>query len=110
MKIYISGPITGLPQAKARANFAAAADQIRRKGHEPVNPCLTQELLDPKTTSWSQYMEVCLALLRVCDALVFLPGAARSKGSNLEAFEARNHNKKVFMSIEEIYEEGGGHE
>ena len=109
MKIYISGQITGLPQAKARANFAAAADQIRRKGHEPVNPCLTQELLDPKTTSWVQYMEVCLALLRVCDAIVFLPGAARSKGSNMEAFEARNHNKKVFTSIDTVPEEGVKH-
>ena len=110
MKIYISGPITGLPPAQARANFAAAADQIRRKGHEPVNPCVTQEILNPLTTSWGQYMEVSLALLRDCDAIVFLPGAARSKGSNMEAYEARLHNKLVFMSIDKIPEEGGQNE
>lgn len=102
MKIYISGPISSLPPAQARANFAAAAAAIRKKGHEPVNPCKLQEILDPETTSWRQYMRSGLALLEACDAVVFLPGWEQSKGAVLERARADHYCKHIFETLDEI--------
>lgn len=103
MKIYISGPISSLPPAQARANFAAAAAAIRKKGHEPVNPCKLQEILDPETTAWNQYMRLAFALLEVCDAVVFLPGWERSKGAVLESAHAQQYCLHVFETLDEIW-------
>lgn len=105
MKIYISGPISSLPPAQARANFAHAAAAIRNKGHEPVNPCKLQEILDPETTSWNQYMRPAFALLEICDAVVFLPGWKRSKGAVFERAHANEYCKHIFESIDEIWKE-----
>ena len=106
MKIYISGPISSLPLHEARDNFARAAAEIKKNGHEPVDPCKLQYILDPETTSWRQYMRVALALLEVCDAAVFLPGWEQSKGAVLERARAQQYCLHVFERLEEIMTTG----
>lgn len=102
MKIYISGPITGLPIAKVRADFAAAEKAIKRLGHEGINPCKLQDILNPETTTWEQFMEPALGLLRACDAVAFLPGWEKSHGSRTEYYEAMSGRKDLFYDFETI--------
>jgi hypothetical protein len=102
MKIYISGPITGRPLSLCRAEFAEAASKIRKTGHEPVNPCLLQDILNPETTSWEQYMEAALGLLRACESIYFLPRWEKSKGCRAEYYEAMSGRKTIFYQLSEI--------
>lgn len=103
MKIYISGPISNLPFQEVRDNFARAEEELKKNGHEPVNPCKLQYILDPATTSWHQYMRAAFALLEVCDAVVFLPGWERSKGAVLERAHAQQYCLHVFETLDEIW-------
>ena len=105
MKIYLSGPVSSKPPAQARADFAAAASEIERRGHEPVNPCLLQNILKPETTSWEQYMEAAIGLLRASDAIVMLPGWETSKGARQEYREILGNttkHKEIFYRLEDV--------
>ena len=100
MKIYISGPISGMKDYKAR--FDVAAQQIRAKGHEAINPCDLNRILDPATTSWTQYMLADIGLLKACDAIVQLDGWESSRGAKLEHAEAVKYGIKVYKRLENI--------
>ncbi len=82
-KIYISGPITGLPYEEARSAFMNAENAIRsRYGAlvEVVNPIR----LAPKNTKWSDAMRSCIAAMMQCDYIHMLPGYEKSEGARLE--------------------------
>lgn len=88
MKVYISGPMTGYVDHNFPA-FHAAADHLRGKGYEVVNPA---EMDDPSATHeelaaiphwW--YLRRDIRALMDCDAIYLLPGWRWSKGANLEA-------------------------
>lgn len=81
MKVYICGPITGLPREEAERAFAEAEAMIRRKGHEPVNP-LENGL--PASALWHEYMRVDIKMLLDCQAIYMLDGWERSDGAQLE--------------------------
>ncbi len=85
MRVYISGPMTGYPDWNKPA-FAAAADQLRDRGYEPMNPAEVK--LGPGAT-WEQYMREDLKLLMDCEAVALLPGWEQSRGATLEASIAR---------------------
>lgn len=80
MRVYIAGPMTGLPQFNFPA-FFAAADRLRAAGHEPVNPAEVDQGQDP---TWEACMRNDIPLLVTCDALVRLPGWHGSRGARLE--------------------------
>jgi len=83
-RIYISGPMTGLPDF----NFAAfeAAEKLIRK----VDP--SANVINPHTVehglglegAWEQYLKFDLKAMLDCDLVVILPGWHNSKGSLLE--------------------------
>ena len=87
MKVYISGPITGITNGN-RAAFRKAQAHLVRTGNEVVNP---HELDDPgaEPMSWSDCMRRDLAALVTCDAILMLPGWPNSRGANLEHHVAR---------------------
>lgn len=80
MKIYVAGPMTGLPDFNYPA-FHAAAAALRAVGHQVENPA---ENPDPACKSWAGYMRMALAQLVTCDAIYLLKGWERSKGANIE--------------------------
>jgi len=85
LRIYISGPITGMPQMN-RPEFDAAADEIRDAGLLPVNPF---DLIDHERAArdgwqWSDYMRVDIAALCECDVVLMLKGWQLSRGANAE--------------------------
>ena len=100
MKIYISGPITGTTDYKAR--FEKAAESIRAKGHEAINPCDIDAILNPATTTHDQYMLADIGLLRCCAGIYQMPGWENSTGARLEAYEAARLHMIFYKNLDEI--------
>ena len=98
MKIYISGPITGRNPEQVKLAFDTAEQEIRSKGHEPVNPYKLQTILDPATTDWAQYMHVALSLVKVCDAIYMLPGWKRAPAPVMSISSLRRSTSTFFTA------------
>ncbi|MBS5907860.1 MAG: DUF4406 domain-containing protein [Dysgonomonas mossii] len=81
MKVYISGPITGLPYEEVEKAFSKAEASLKEQGHEVVNP-LNNGL--PRESTWNEHMRADLKLLLDCDAIYMLNGWEYSKGASLE--------------------------
>lgn len=96
MKIYISGPITGLPYQEARAKFCWAEEIIRQAGHTAINPT---DL--PKGLTWGVYMQIACSIIGSGepDAIYMMEGWRESRGSMIEWLMARA------MKIQTLYEE-----
>lgn len=80
MKLYLSGPITGMPD-KNRPLFAAEAARLRALGYEVVSP---HELGFADDDTWEHCMRGCIKALMDCDVIVLLPGWADSRGAGKE--------------------------
>ena len=81
MKVYISGPITGVPNGNQTA-FDQAAAKLLDRGHDPVNP---HDLhAGAADTSWAGYMRRDIVALMGCDAVVVLDGWGNSRGARIE--------------------------
>ena len=99
-RLYLSGPMTGLPQQNYPA-FHAAAASLRRAGYRVVNPAelhphsrlrrwqatMTAWLTRtpaPALPTWGEYMRAALVGLLRCEAIVLLPGWEHSRGARCE--------------------------
>jgi hypothetical protein len=89
--VYISGPMTGLPDLNFPA-FHAAAQQLRGLGLNAVNPA---EINPDNGMSWEACMRADIKALCDCDAIALLPGWERSKGAHLELHIAHRLNLDV---------------
>lgn len=79
-RVYISGPITDMPDCN-RSAFADAENKLRALGYDPVNP-LHNGL--PPDAAWARHMKADIKLLMDCDALVWLDGWDKSRGARIE--------------------------
>jgi len=77
-RIYISGPITGSENYMEK--FSKKQLELEKLGNEVVNPSLLN-LIMPKSSTWQEYMDICIPLLKLCDKIVMLDGYERSKGA-----------------------------
>lgn len=85
--VYLSGPMTGLPDFN-RPAFHAAAAALREQGHVVINPAEVD--LGPDAT-WSDYMRIHLAeIARRVTQVFVLPGWESSRGAQLEVHVARS--------------------
>lgn len=80
-RIYIAGPMTGLPESNYPA-FNQAADILRAQGFEVENPA---ENPAPPCGSWEAYMRMAVRQLIACDGIALLPGWERSRGATIES-------------------------
>lgn len=85
MKIYISGPISGIKNGNREA-FFDAKKLLEGRGFDAVNP---HENGLPENASWDERMAVNLMLLKGCDGVAVLPGCANSRGCKWELSKAR---------------------
>lgn len=83
-RIYIAGPMTGLPGFNYDA-FNAMAARLRAEGYQVENPAENPE---PPCKSWGGYMRMALRQMLTCDAVVTLPGWGKSRGASLEVYVA----------------------
>ena len=79
-RVYIAGPMTGLPDFNYPA-FNRAADALRAKGYHVENPAANPV---PPCGTWKGYMLMAIAQLITCDTVVLLPGWSGSKGAKVE--------------------------
>lgn len=102
-RIYIAGPMTGLPEFNFPA-FNAAAALLRGLGFEVENPA---ENPTPECGSWLAYMRMAVCQVANVDAVVLLPGWERSRGASVEFHLAEGLGLPV-MTLEKALTEWTG--
>lgn len=80
MRVYLAGPMTGLPEFNYPC-FRAAAKRLRAAGYWVENPA---DNLKPICGTWTGWMRKGITQLVKCDAIVMLPGWQQSRGASIE--------------------------
>lgn len=82
MRLYIAGPMTGLPEFNYPA-FHAEAARLRLAGHDVVSPAEINAGMEHE--GWHACMRRDIAAVMTCDAVQLLPGWQKSRGARIEA-------------------------
>lgn len=119
MRIYLSGPMTSLPDNNI-PKFNAVAERLRAEGHFVINPADISHLFGTRediTSSFNEWynpsqpfevvkgtpriaqsiMDADLAAVRSCDAIYLLRGWESSRGAKKELAEALAHGLTVMQ-------------
>jgi hypothetical protein len=80
VRLYLSGPMSGIPELNFPA-FNAAAAQLRVDGYEVINPA---EITTDHGARWEDCLRLDIAQLVTCEAIALLPGWENSRGARLE--------------------------
>lgn len=95
MRIYISGPITGVPDFRER--FAGIAQALRARGHTVDNPAE-----NPPHLTLAQHMGRDLSAITESDAVFMLPGWGHSGGARLEKALADYLRIRVYSDLSQV--------
>ncbi|EFH3355529.1 DUF4406 domain-containing protein [Escherichia coli] len=85
-KIYIAGPMSGLPGFNRQA-FNRAAGHVVRRGNDPA--------ILPDGLEQAEYMDICFAMLRCADEIFLLDGWQQSAGARAEYALAQKLGVKI---------------
>jgi hypothetical protein len=91
LRVYLSGPMSGLPDHNFPA-FRRFAAELRATGYDVVNPV---ELNPDTSLTWHERLRIDVKALCDCDAIALMPGWENSKGANLELHIAHRLGMKV---------------
>jgi len=80
MKLYLCGPMSGLPEFNHSA-FNTEAARLRGLGHEVENPA---ENAPPPCGTYQGYMRQAVRSMLTCDCIATLPGYRESRGARIE--------------------------
>jgi hypothetical protein len=94
MRIYIAGPMTGLPDLNFPA-FNAEAERLRAAGHEVINPAEINA--GRELEGWHACMRRDIAALMTCDVVQLLPGWQNSVGARIECDTATKVAIRVLL-------------
>ena len=86
LKIYICGPMTGLPDLNFPA-FDEARDKLVAEGHWVYSPADLERNRTPR--SYQDNLKDDLKYLVKCDSIYLLKGWEKSNGARLEKFVAQ---------------------
>ncbi|WP_263147768.1 DUF4406 domain-containing protein [Pseudomonas sp. RIT-PI-AD] len=95
-RLYLAGPMTGLPEFNYPA-FHAEAARLRALGYDVENPA---ENPAPPCGSWLGYMRLGLRQLLACDGVALLPGWRDSRGAWVECMVAHSLGLPVTMAAD----------
>ncbi|MCZ7655550.1 MAG: DUF4406 domain-containing protein [Rhodocyclaceae bacterium] len=90
-RIYLSGPMSGMPEHNFPA-FNAEAARLRALGYDVVNPVDINP--DPGVT-WHQCLRSDLQALLTCGTLALLDGWMVSQGAHLELHVAHRVGMRI---------------
>lgn len=90
-RVYLSGPMTGMPDWNFPA-FNAEAARLRALGYDVVNPA---EINPDTTTHYNECLRHDLQALLTCDTIAMLDGWMDSNGAHLEMHIAHRVGIKV---------------
>lgn len=85
-RVYVAGPMSGLPNFNKDA-FAAAAHQLNQLGFTAVNPFRDDDVNGDELAKGKTYESILaqsLSLLLTCDAIYLLDGWEKSHGAQIE--------------------------
>lgn len=100
--LYISGPMSGLPDLNFPA-FARAATALRQQGLEVLSAHeIPHDEPAPGALPWTTYLREDVRHLLTCDAIVMLPGWPLSRGARLELDVAVSLELPVFFWDERL--------
>lgn len=94
-RVYVAGPMTGLPESNYPA-FNAAAARLRSKGWHVENPAENPAPHVDAACDWTAYMRMGVSQLMTCHAIYLLPGWQQSKGASLEYMVAKQLGLMVY--------------
>ena len=97
-RIYISGPMTGLPEFNFPA-FNAEAARLSALGYDVVNPV---NINPDTTTPYLECLRNDLVELLKCDTLALLDGWQRSTGAHLEMHIAHRIGMEIVIAREVV--------
>ena len=108
MRIYICGPITGMPDHNRQAFNEAAnrlnsADTVRAVNPHTICADITAEFRGTPEELWQACMKKDIAELLTCDAVALLPGFSNSRGAMIECSIAENIGIQVY-NIQHFYD------
>lgn len=94
-RVYLAGPMTGMPGFNYPA-FNAKAAELRARGWHVENPA---ENPAPPCGSWKGYMRMSIWQLTTCEAIYLLPGWASSQGAAMEYSIAQALGLEVIEAV-----------
>lgn len=113
MKLYLAGPMTGVPEMN-RPLFKAETARLRSLGYEVVSPA---EISAGCEDGWLPCMRRDIAELVKCDGVALLPDWRSSRGARLEHYiteglglvvvEARHLHSPRSSTIAPLLQYGG---
>lgn len=93
--IYISGPMSGIPELNYPAFFEMES-LLKNMGYVVENPATIPEPKD-RFPLWRSYMNHALNQLVKCDSIIMLEGWEKSKGACCEFEVARRLNMNILF-------------
>lgn len=99
MRVYISGPITGVHDYLWK--FAEAEKHLKNKGYNVANPAALNAVM-PDDATHEDYMQMCMELIDLCDAVYMMEGWQQSRGANREYGYACGKNMLILDYREEL--------
>jgi hypothetical protein len=96
-RIYLSGPMTGLPGNNFYA-FNTYAATLRGMGLDIVNPAeIGGDANDTNPANYNAYLRADIKAMMDCDGIALMPGWETSTGANLELHIAHRVGMRVLF-------------
>lgn len=94
-RIYISGPITGIPDLN-KNEFEKYENILTRTGYEVVNPL--KLIKENEKYQWQHYMSIDISMMMTCDTIVVLDNWSQSRGAKIEVSLSYFLGKRVLVA------------